>query len=78
MPLYSLKVQTLVARWKLFVVQAPQFSWTTQFRNGYCTVCVDTTAHFCILFAKFILKLSYHLWVQNLAFLFYFSESNFS
>ena len=25
-----------------FVAQAPQFSWTTQFRNGYCTACVDT------------------------------------
>jgi hypothetical protein len=23
-----------------FVAGAPQFSWTTQFRNGYCTVCV--------------------------------------
>ena len=25
-----------------FVAQAPQFSWTTQFRNGYYTVCVWT------------------------------------
>jgi len=25
-----------------FVDQAPQFSWTTQFRTGYCTVCVWT------------------------------------
>ena len=25
-----------------FIAQAPQFSWTTQFRSGYCTVCVDT------------------------------------
>jgi len=25
-----------------FVAQAPQFSWMTQFRNGYRTVCVDT------------------------------------
>ena len=25
-----------------FIAQAPQFSWTTQFRNGYCTVCVWT------------------------------------
>ena len=23
-----------------FIAQAPQFSWTTQFHNGYCTVCV--------------------------------------
>ena len=25
-----------------FIAQAPKFSSTTQFRNGYCTVCVDT------------------------------------
>ena len=25
-----------------FIAQAPQFSWTTQLRNGYGTVCVDT------------------------------------
>ena len=24
-----------------FVAQTPQFLWTTQFRNGYCTMCVD-------------------------------------
>jgi len=25
-----------------FIAQAPQFSWVTQFRSGFCTVCVDT------------------------------------
>ena len=25
-----------------FIAQAPQFLWTTQFCNGYCTVCVWT------------------------------------
>ena len=40
MPLNSLEVH-----WSLdgstFVDQAPQFSWTTQFRIEYCTVCAD-------------------------------------
>ena len=38
-----LKFRHLSLDGSTFVAEAPQFSWTTQFRNGYCTVCVDTS-----------------------------------
>jgi len=41
-PFIHLKFRDWSLDGSTFIAQAPQFSWMTQFRNSYCTACVDT------------------------------------